>query len=47
MEWDVIVLGPHFNGALVARASADGTTGAYRHFEYVVTYDRRTGSPGR
>jgi EAL domain-containing protein (putative c-di-GMP-specific phosphodiesterase class I) len=41
LEWDVIVLGPHFNGALVARASADGTTGAYRHFEYVVTHDRQ------
>lgn len=39
-EWDVLVLGPHFNGALVARARADGSTGAFRRFEYVVTHDR-------
>jgi EAL domain-containing protein (putative c-di-GMP-specific phosphodiesterase class I) len=39
-EWDVLVLGPHFNGALVARACADGSTGAFRRFEYVVTHDR-------
>ena len=39
-EWVVLVVGPHFNGALVARACADGSTGAFRRFEYVVTYDR-------
>ncbi len=39
-EWDVLVVGPHFNGALVARACTDGSTGAFRRFEYVVTHDR-------
>jgi EAL domain-containing protein (putative c-di-GMP-specific phosphodiesterase class I) len=39
-EWAVLVVGPHFNGALVARACTGGSTGAFRRFEYVVTYDR-------
>jgi EAL domain-containing protein (putative c-di-GMP-specific phosphodiesterase class I) len=39
-EWDVLVLGPHFNGALGAGPRADGSTGAFRRFEYVVTHDR-------
>ncbi len=39
-EWDVVVIGPHFAGALVSRAlDADGPE-AHRRFEYVLTHDR-------
>ena len=38
-EWDVVVVSPHFTGALVAREIDDGS-GSYRqYFDYVVTYD--------
>ncbi len=39
-EWDVIVVSPHFAGALVAREREDGSGARYRHFDYVVTYER-------
>lgn len=39
-EWDVLVLGPQFSGALVARACGDGSSGAFQRFEHVVTHDR-------
>jgi EAL domain-containing protein (putative c-di-GMP-specific phosphodiesterase class I) len=39
-EWDVVVLGPHFAGAFVARdLGHDGHDGS-RRFEYAVTYER-------
>lgn len=39
-EWDVVVLGPHFAGAFVARDLGDEGRDSARRFEYVVTYDR-------
>ena len=39
-EWDVVVVGPHFAGAFVARDLGDAGADAERHFEYFVTYDR-------
>lgn len=39
-EWDVVVLGPHFAGAFVARDLGDEDTDRARRFDYVVTYDR-------
>lgn len=39
-EWDVVVLGPHFSGALLARDVGDTGPDLEREFEYVVTYDR-------
>jgi EAL domain-containing protein (putative c-di-GMP-specific phosphodiesterase class I) len=39
-EWDVVVLGPHFSGAFVARDLGDDGADSSRRFEYVVTYDR-------
>jgi DICT domain-containing protein len=42
-EWDVVVLGPHFSGALLARDLGDlGDLGPdrEREFEFVLTYDR-------
>jgi len=38
-EWSVVVLGPHFAGALVARETGLRVDGA-RTFEYAVTHDR-------
>lgn len=38
-EWDVVVLGPHFAGALVAR-ERPVVGGARRELEYILTYDR-------
>jgi EAL domain-containing protein (putative c-di-GMP-specific phosphodiesterase class I) len=39
-EWDVVVVGPHFAGAFVARDLGDGGTDMDRRFEYFMTYDR-------
>ncbi|GGM59860.1 EAL domain-containing protein [Dactylosporangium sucinum] len=39
-EWNVIVAGPHFAGALVARDLADTGADEDRRFTYAVTYDR-------
>lgn len=41
-EWDVVVVGPHFAGALLARDLGDGGPDAQRRFDYLVTYDRTT-----
>ena len=39
-EWDVIVVGPHFAGALVARDCGDAGPDLERRFDAVITYDR-------
>ncbi|WP_432828374.1 sensor domain-containing phosphodiesterase [Dactylosporangium sp. CA-092794] len=39
-EWTVIVVGPHFAGALVARDLADTGPQLDRRFTYALTYDR-------
>jgi diguanylate cyclase (GGDEF)-like protein/PAS domain S-box-containing protein len=41
-EWDVVVLGPHFSAALLARDLGDGGPDLERTFEYALTYDRDT-----
>ncbi|GIJ48518.1 hypothetical protein Val02_54040 [Virgisporangium aliadipatigenens] len=39
-EWNVIVVGPHFSAALVARDIGDTGAQDYRRFDYALTYDR-------
>jgi hypothetical protein len=39
-EWDLVVIGPHFAGALVAHDHGDTGRQLERGFDYVVTYDR-------
>jgi EAL domain-containing protein (putative c-di-GMP-specific phosphodiesterase class I) len=39
-EWDVVVIGPHFAGAFVARDLGDAGADADRRFDFFVTYDR-------
>ncbi len=39
-EWDVVVIGPHFAGAFVARDLGDDGPDDERRFEYFMTYDR-------
>jgi EAL domain-containing protein (putative c-di-GMP-specific phosphodiesterase class I) len=39
-EWDVITVGPHFAGALVARDLGDGGPDDQRRFEFAITHDR-------
>jgi EAL domain-containing protein (putative c-di-GMP-specific phosphodiesterase class I) len=39
-EWDVVVVGPHFAGAFVARDLGDEGADFERRFEYFMTYDR-------
>lgn len=39
-EWDLVVLGPHFAGALIARDLGDTGPDRERRFRYTVTYDR-------
>jgi len=39
-EWDVVVVGPHFAGALVARDLGDGGPDLLRRYAFTVTYDR-------
>ncbi|MEJ5868553.1 diguanylate cyclase [Pseudokineococcus sp. 5B2Z-1] len=41
-EWDVVVLGPHFSAALLARDLGDTGPDAQRTFEYALTYERAT-----
>ena len=41
-EWDVVVLGPHFSAALLARDLGDAGADLDRGFEYALTYDRDT-----
>ncbi|NYJ07994.1 EAL domain-containing protein [Petropleomorpha daqingensis] len=41
-EWDVVVLGPHFAAALLARDLSDDGPDLERTFEYALTYDRDT-----
>jgi diguanylate cyclase (GGDEF)-like protein/PAS domain S-box-containing protein len=41
-EWDVVVLGPHFSAALLARDLGDAGPDLQRTFEYALTYDRAT-----
>ena len=41
-EWDVIVLAPHFAGALLARDLHAGTGDRERRFEFTLTYHRDT-----
>ena len=39
-EWDVIVVGPHFAGALVARDCGDSGEDFDRRFDFAITHDR-------
>lgn len=39
-EWDVVVVGPHFAGAFVARDLGDDVADGDRRFEYFMTYER-------
>jgi EAL domain-containing protein (putative c-di-GMP-specific phosphodiesterase class I) len=39
-EWDVLMIGPHFAAALVARDCGDHGPDADRRFDYVITHDR-------
>ena len=39
-EWDVIVLGPHFSAAFVARDIGDEGPDERRRFDFALTYDR-------
>lgn len=41
-EWDVVVLGPHFAAALLARDLGDDGPDLERTFEYALTYSRET-----
>jgi EAL domain-containing protein (putative c-di-GMP-specific phosphodiesterase class I) len=41
-EWDVVVLGPHFGAALLARDLHDEGPDLERTFEFALTYDRDT-----
>jgi EAL domain-containing protein (putative c-di-GMP-specific phosphodiesterase class I) len=40
-EWSVIVVGPHFSGALVARDRGDSALDSQRRFDFVITHDRQ------
>jgi DICT domain-containing protein len=39
-EWSVVVIGPHFAGALVARDLGDAGPQGARRFEFATAYDR-------
>ena len=41
-EWDVVVLGPHFSAALLARDLGEAGPDAERTFEFALTYERAT-----
>ena len=41
-EWDLIVLGPHFSAALLARDLGEAGPDAERTFEFALTYERAT-----
>ncbi len=40
MEWNVIVLGPHYAVALTAKGLGGGGADRFRRFEYAMTHDR-------
>jgi DICT domain-containing protein len=39
-EWTVVVVSPHFSGALIARDVGDDGPDLERRFDYVITHDR-------
>ena len=39
-EWDVVVIGPHFAGALVARDLEDDGPDLLRRYAFAITHDR-------
>ncbi len=39
-EWNVVVVGPHFAGALLARDTGNSAPDMQREFDYVITHDR-------
>jgi DICT domain-containing protein len=39
-EWNVIVVGPHYTGALVARDRGEAAEEPYRRYDHIVTHDR-------
>jgi DICT domain-containing protein len=39
-EWDLVVIGPHFAAALVAKDCGDGGPDAQRRLDLVITHDR-------
>ena len=39
-EWSIVVVGPHFAGALVAADLGDRGPDMARRFDFAVTYDR-------
>jgi len=39
-EWNVVVVGPYFSAALVARDLGDDGADRHRRFEYALTYER-------
>ena len=41
-EWDLVVLGPHFSAALLARDLGETGPDAERTFEFALTYERAT-----
>jgi EAL domain-containing protein (putative c-di-GMP-specific phosphodiesterase class I) len=41
-EWDLVVVGPHFTAALLARDLGDGGPDLDRMFEFALTYQRET-----
>lgn len=41
-EWDLVVLSPHFAGALLARDRGDDVSDPERSFDYALTFDRET-----
>jgi EAL domain-containing protein (putative c-di-GMP-specific phosphodiesterase class I) len=46
-EWDVVMVGPHFAAALVARDCGDDGPDADRRFDFVITPRPGAGRPGR
>jgi len=41
-EWSVVVVGPHYSGALIARDLDDDGPDLDRRFAFLVTHDRDT-----
>jgi DICT domain-containing protein len=41
-EWDLVVVAPHFAGALLARDRGDDVRDPERTFDYALTFDRDT-----
>ncbi len=40
LGWSVVVVGPYFTGAMLARSLGDSGDDSARRFDYRVTYDR-------